>query len=186
MTDSNVILVGNGPSLKQSEFGSTIDKFDTVVRFNNYETKGYERNVGSKTDIWSTRVCETVKNRDEGEFSKIFGVVNYCIYTTAIERLVPSFLMSYEKATIINKLITKGYSKMFGYDRNKNWLTVGIITLLYLLDNQYDHVHLCGFSGDTTKHYFKMDPKDPQFHNFEMEAAYIKKLENQGKVTILF
>ena len=32
--------------------GREIDKFDIVVRFNNYPISGYEEHIGKKTDIW--------------------------------------------------------------------------------------------------------------------------------------
>jgi predicted O-methyltransferase YrrM len=51
---SNVILVGNGPSLLASKKGSTIDQFDEVVRFNRFRMRGYEDHIGSKTTVWST------------------------------------------------------------------------------------------------------------------------------------
>ena len=35
------------------EFGSIVDlEFDIVVRFNRFKTKGYEKYVGTKTDVW--------------------------------------------------------------------------------------------------------------------------------------
>ena len=47
-----VLLVGNGPSIRERGFGCTIDSFDTVVRFNSFVTKGLEEHTGSKTSLW--------------------------------------------------------------------------------------------------------------------------------------
>ena len=48
-----ILLVGSGASLINSELGHIIDNFDgKVCRFNMYDTKGYEKDVGSKTDVW--------------------------------------------------------------------------------------------------------------------------------------
>jgi hypothetical protein len=48
-----ILLVGSGASLINSELGHIIDNFDgKVCRFNMYNTEGYEKDVGSKTDIW--------------------------------------------------------------------------------------------------------------------------------------
>ena len=52
---SNIILVGNGPSILENEFGSKIDQFDKVVRFNNFEVEGYEKYVGSKCSVLARR-----------------------------------------------------------------------------------------------------------------------------------
>ncbi len=46
-----VVFVGNAPSMKGSNMGAWIDNFDVVVRFNECITVGYEKDVGSKTDI---------------------------------------------------------------------------------------------------------------------------------------
>lgn len=50
----NVVIIGNGPSaLEGKEFGSKIDGYDEVVRFNNFQTKasGLEKWVGSKCTV---------------------------------------------------------------------------------------------------------------------------------------
>ena len=49
------LLIGNGPAALAKEMGQEIDDFDgMVVRFNNYTTGIWARNVGSRTDIWVT------------------------------------------------------------------------------------------------------------------------------------
>ena len=47
-----VLLVGNGPSIRERGVGHAIDSFDTVVRFNSFVTKGFEEHAGSKTTLW--------------------------------------------------------------------------------------------------------------------------------------
>ena len=47
-----VLLVGNGPSIRERGLGGTIDGFDTVVRFNSFVTKGLEEHTGSRTSLW--------------------------------------------------------------------------------------------------------------------------------------
>jgi hypothetical protein len=64
---SEVILVGNGASVMDQELGKTIDSFDTVVRFNWFHIKGFEKQVGSKTDIWFTTVYDKIRLRNTYE-----------------------------------------------------------------------------------------------------------------------
>ncbi|MEP4888646.1 MAG: glycosyltransferase family 29 protein [Aliiglaciecola sp.] len=45
-----VAVIGSSPSLMKKELGSEIDSFQAVFRFNGALTKGFERNVGSKSD----------------------------------------------------------------------------------------------------------------------------------------
>ncbi|WP_439412924.1 glycosyltransferase family 29 protein [Enterobacter ludwigii] len=47
-----VAVVGNGPSELGAGRGREIDGYDIVVRFNNYDTRGFEGDYGVKTDVW--------------------------------------------------------------------------------------------------------------------------------------
>ena len=49
---SKVIIVGNSPTVLNYENGKWIDSFDVVIRVNRCATEGFEKNIGSKTDIW--------------------------------------------------------------------------------------------------------------------------------------
>ena len=48
---NNVALVGSSAILLEKEYGSLIDSYDTVIRFNRAPTIGFETHVGSKTTI---------------------------------------------------------------------------------------------------------------------------------------
>ena len=50
----NVIFVSNSPVVLNKELGQEIDKFDIVIRCNDFEIDGYEKHVGTKTNIWSS------------------------------------------------------------------------------------------------------------------------------------
>jgi hypothetical protein len=50
----SLILVGSAPSLRASNQGEWIDSFDVVVRFNGCAIRGFEQDVGSRTDILVT------------------------------------------------------------------------------------------------------------------------------------
>ena len=50
--ERSIIVVGNGESLRDSGLGSVIDSYETVVRFNHFKTKGFEKDVGTKTSVW--------------------------------------------------------------------------------------------------------------------------------------
>jgi hypothetical protein len=53
-TESKVIIIGNSPILLENEYGSLIDSYDVVIRINKCPTIGFEKHIGSKTDIWAT------------------------------------------------------------------------------------------------------------------------------------
>ncbi|XP_022097477.1 CMP-N-acetylneuraminate-beta-1,4-galactoside alpha-2,3-sialyltransferase-like isoform X3 [Acanthaster planci] len=48
------VIVGNGGLIKDTSLGKVIDNFDVVLRINDAPTKGYEKDVGSKTTM---RMC---------------------------------------------------------------------------------------------------------------------------------
>tara|TARA_Y100000816_G_C26108368_1_gene590162 strand:- start:3611 stop:4300 length:690 start_codon:yes stop_codon:yes gene_type:complete len=52
--NSKVIIIGNSPSVLNYEYGSIIDSYDVVIRINRCLTTGFEKYIGSKTDIWAT------------------------------------------------------------------------------------------------------------------------------------
>lgn len=51
-----VVLVGSSPEVLEQEAGDKIDEFDVVVRFNAYQLKGFEKNVGTKETIWAVNL----------------------------------------------------------------------------------------------------------------------------------
>ena len=50
----NVCIIGNSKSILKQKNGSKIDSFDTVVRINTFKIEGFEKHVGTKTDIFAT------------------------------------------------------------------------------------------------------------------------------------
>jgi len=64
---NSVILVGNGLSGKDHEFGDFIDSHDTVVRFGWYDNnlERSKKYTGSKTDIWVTAQYDPVRAKQK-------------------------------------------------------------------------------------------------------------------------
>ena len=62
---TGVVVVGNGRSVLATECGRAIDRFATVVRFNEYKLDEFAPHVGSKTDLWvlSDYVCVKLLNK---------------------------------------------------------------------------------------------------------------------------
>ena len=53
-TTSRVIIIGNSPSILLHNYGKQIDSYDVVIRLNRCVTKGFEKFIGNKIDIWAT------------------------------------------------------------------------------------------------------------------------------------
>lgn len=68
-----IILIGNGPSVLDGELGSVIDGFGTVVRLNNFQTKGFEASTGQRTDIWIMNAGSCILPREISCFKEVVG-----------------------------------------------------------------------------------------------------------------
>jgi len=53
-SNNDIIIIGNGECVLDKANGELVDTFDTVARLGSYVTEGFEKFVGSKTDIIST------------------------------------------------------------------------------------------------------------------------------------
>ncbi len=63
LADASILIIGNGPSAAKHELGREIDKFDQIIRINNYVTDHMESQVGSRTDIWVNGANQGLKKR---------------------------------------------------------------------------------------------------------------------------
>lgn len=52
--NTRICVVGNSPKALKKQMGDTINQFDKVIRINDFVIKGYERFIGTKSDIWVT------------------------------------------------------------------------------------------------------------------------------------
>jgi len=66
------IVIGNAPSVLFNEYGHIIDQFDVVIRMNSFEIDGYEKYVGTKTNIWSRTHGEEMAVKDGANFDEVW------------------------------------------------------------------------------------------------------------------
>jgi hypothetical protein len=67
---NKILLIGNGGSLLKRRLGVFIDEFDgEVARFNDFEIKGYEQYIGTRTDLWI--ISEKYKNKERLDINKL-------------------------------------------------------------------------------------------------------------------
>ncbi len=187
-SDDNIILVGNGPIVCNYDIGDKIDQFDKVVRFNNFETKNYEKHVGTKIDLWSMRVCFTIKYKKLESKPIVVGFINYCKYTPQIisEHLQPwkGRFVEYNPQ-VIGPEFAQSYSRIFKYDPQNTWFSVGMLTIFMLLGLGVQKLTIHGFGGDPSKHYFDLPPQNYTGHNFRIERKIIEYLHRKGKLEYL-
>jgi len=66
-----VIIIGNSPSVLSQKLGNVVDSHDIVIRINRCITKGYEENIGKKTNIWATTSNENIDNFIPDAYDKL-------------------------------------------------------------------------------------------------------------------
>lgn len=173
-----IVLVGSGPSLLGSNLGAVIDAFDNVVRFNEYQTQGYEQDVGSKVTHW-VRNDLVPSDARTGQKETFLAVPSFKRWTRLknplahCERRIPW-------------RIQKSIRKVTG-SWKKDWPSSGLLALAYFLGH-YPHIHVAGFDAMTPDefrnyHYYG----DPEYcpHPPHLERAYLDSVCNQGRVTRL-
>ncbi|WP_241651005.1 glycosyltransferase family 29 protein, partial [Rosenbergiella nectarea] len=133
-SNKRIALVGNGPSEIDTRNGEIIDKFDIVIRFNNFMTDGFEKDYGKKTDIWVRNSAgNDIRNKiDIGEYSAVIWEADY-----------HHFPFHYDDLHTINSQLTLHPDKISNFDSITHQLlskkyqitqpTTGLITLFYLV-----------------------------------------------------
>ncbi len=188
---ASVILVGNGPSvLLRGECGAEIDAFDQVVRFNWFAIRGFERFVGTRTDLWSTFGRGSLP-RDEDQRPQ------RAIYTHG--KKPKRFVFPVRETYGIPRPFHDGVraelqaaTTRTGEARAKLLPTSGLTVALWLLRaHGLRELTLFGFDHFSKKesgmhHYWvPSNFKKPAEHDGDLEAVMFAALATQGRVRYL-
>ena len=150
-TYGGVLVVGNGRSVLGCRAGPAVDRFSTVVRFNDFQIEGFESDVGRKTDIWvvsdwtATKLFAKYPERKVPTIIavpyKFMGKPYYHERRAEVDKELSEELRArctFVPAEDVQRLIEENH---FG-DR---WPSSGLITIVYLLNQGKPRVHLHGF-----------------------------------------
>jgi hypothetical protein len=182
------ILVGNGTSLLDHNFGNKIDSFDLVVRFNMFKIFGYEQNVGSKVDIWALNEMILLKNFH-------YEWLHYPIPQPPAIIMAPFDGHRHyddvlkigplpENTTIISR--EDAYKISQEYDSTyKCWPSTGMMAIFY-----FKPCTIIGFDGFTKlkNNHFEYAPwyeNQDIGHNQERECYFLKKFIDSGEIECL-
>lgn len=168
-----VIVVGNSTSVLSQELGEIIDSYDVVVRVNHCPTKGYEKFIGQKINIWATTKTSIYKdNFVPEEFSNL----TYVWHRTNKTKF-KSDLPSHKKIPEYIMYKNNDFKKNFGHLIDSNWFLKGTnqelcTGLLAILTSTlfYKDVTIVGFTFYTEENaqknsdysYYRRDQLDSQ------------------------
>lgn len=156
MKEQGTLLIGPSPHLMGKNLGQFIDSFDTVVRMNNALAIGNNIDYGSKTDIL---VVNDLWQKNNPILTKKYE-------TTLNFKLV-------KKQQILQNYNPFYLEEPYSTARNHN---LGVLSCLYLIQNNYSHIYLIGYSFyKTDKFYVK---------NYWQEGADINQPKHSQDSTI--
>lgn len=170
----DIVLVGNGGSLKGSGKGSLIDSFGTVVRFNEFTTTGYAKDVGSKLDTWATNegpLWHAMRNDDVPRGTLQIFMVPFTKHTRPMiyEKIYSEIFdkPQFNRSILCSLLSAVMATDIFTRHKSDKWASTGLIAVLHYASSlltQYRHnrdvvrrIYLAGFDlfeGKEAHHYW--------------------------------
>ena len=191
----SILIIANGESILNNDYGQFIDKHSVVARINNYQTKGFENQIGSKTDIWLNGANSKLKLQSI-QYSNIIVLMPSKVILKKKSDLnghvSKQLRLGKEKYTIMPLSDIQYFENQVGYNR----LTTGLYSILWALKN-YNEVIIYGFDffQESKAHYYdnsfsklliKHDiVKKGQKHNNSLEKEFVNNLINQKKIKTL-
>ena len=173
MTD--IVVIGNGPSVLERRVGSLIDQFLTVVRINNYVIAGYEDHVGSKEDVWTRSGTDAVFDRIDEHIPTVLWFVPLPGWEESRQRIGPIMRRvdaAGENHVLVERRQIEDLTDRYFGGRTDVRPTTGLYTIFYFLE-KHQQVHIHGFdffeTHKTQMHYFdesvkkRMNGHDPDF-----------------------
>lgn len=180
------ILVGNGASLKLGQAGSRIDAFDEVVRFNDFQIRGYEGAVGTKTTMWvaggRNKIPTDVARPEKMLF--MHGETGNPGYPALEVYRVPM--------TFFNDLRERVRDMSQRQDKKPLLPSAGLVATSWLLHLGATGLTLAGFDHfsrvqSASHHYWLGDRKygPPNDHDPDVEASIFSEMIESGRVSRL-
>lgn len=186
-SESNCIVIGNGPSLLEQELGLKIDKFEEIIRFNRFAIKNYEKHVGSKTTIWSTFGRGEKPTDPEIKPERIIFIHG--------ERGNPSFEpkeMTRIPLCFYNNLRDRLKSETVFQDNREIFIpSSGVLVICWLLTHYFKKITIAGFDhfskDNSSLHHYWVNKKftKPKEHDGLWEKQIIEDYIKEGKITRL-
>ncbi|XP_053492794.1 ST3 beta-galactoside alpha-2,3-sialyltransferase 3a isoform X1 [Ictalurus furcatus] len=187
------IVIGNGGILFNKSLGSTIDKYDVVIRLNEAPVSGYEKDVGSKTTMRITYPEGAIQKPELYEKSSLFVLsafkpsdFKWLKHIVFKEKLIPrgtdGFWKSVARAVpreaadmrILNPyFIQEAAFQFIGLPHNNGHMgrgnipTLGTVAITMALHN-CDEVAVVGFSYDMG------NPQSPLHYYEKLKMLAIK------------
>lgn len=207
--NKSIVIMGNGASLKNSGLGNKIDEFDEVVRINDWKTRGFENDAGTKTTIWG------LYNPIKGAVNFISGYRGYGYSKDEIIDIADSireiwYICWKEDNLLESWKLNTPIKQLKLYDRIKRHQSIEFskkiskiiyppttgFNLICTMSSIYDKIYLAGFDfagttqpNMTNHHYYGKkklkDVLEREIHNPHLEYEIVKRMIGEGKIEFL-
>eukprot|EP00118_Oscarella_pearsei_P017756 m.178569 g.178569 ORF g.178569 m.178569 type:complete len:380 (+) comp39179_c0_seq25:26-1165(+) len=183
-------VVGNSDILSGSNKGQLIDSHEVVFRFNNYETKGYEKDVGNKTTFQNLyrRIAKYYKPP-----SRVIVITQALVELTWVENVHKVGIDKKKVLLLHPDFIYLVRTWLKSVDSSyKNIPSSGIYTLLLAL-YVCDEVSIFGFgvNGSYYGHYYgvrgkvsRVPLRQTSYHMWDTEKMLRDRLQTVGVIKV--
>uniref|UniRef100_A0A8C5D8E1 CMP-N-acetylneuraminate-beta-galactosamide-alpha-2,3-sialyltransferase 1 n=1 Tax=Gouania willdenowi TaxID=441366 RepID=A0A8C5D8E1_GOUWI len=188
-------VVGNSPRLRGANYGEIIDSKDVVIRINNGQVHGFEKDVGTKT-THRAMYPESAQNLDNSTHLLLFAFKMLDLQwlleasTTGFNGRSYAPIISRINANKNLVMVVNPAFMRYVHDkwlaRKASYPSTGIMTVVLAL-YICDEVHVFGFGADTKghwSHYWEPQSKTPvnSVHPGSFEYSIIEQLDKQGRL----
>ena len=189
------VVVASGGSVLDKELGDKIDNFDLVVRTNLAKFEGFEKHVGSRTDVrfLSHKTFGNTLPKEDFSAYDLNYVPNsdsHLIIRSAgnIGSMIPGFALNKDGVNTFS-ILDLDYNTYLDRQLNSgHWCTVGFSAVHTMMDLGCE-VYIHGFdfySESTSYHYYENVSKRAQTgrvnHPMKNEKVYIDYLVDIDKI----
>mmetsp|Transcript_34544 Transcript_34544/g.90401 ORF Transcript_34544/g.90401 Transcript_34544/m.90401 type:complete len:242 (-) Transcript_34544:278-1003(-) len=186
-----VCIVGNGRSVLSQSAGSVVDRFDTVLRFNDFQIPGYEEHVGSKTSVWVVSDWTIIKllNKYPDRSLPVLCAIPFRFmgkpYYAARRGEVEKELTPAQRKRVTFISLETARNLIGGRNFGDRWPSSGLLTIMHMLEAQsHEHVFVHGFDFfkeiDGKIHY--MEDTHTANHHAAEEERICLELMQQGQL----
>ena len=191
----SILIIANGESILNNDYGEFIDKHPLVARINNYQTEGFEKQIGSKTDIWFNGANSKLKLQSTKYSDIIVLMPSQVILKKEADlngHVSKRLKLNKEEYTTVSLSNIQTFENQVGYNR----LTTGLYSILWALKN-YNEVIIHGFDffQESKAHYYDNSLsklliknniiKKGQKHNNILEKQFVNNLISDNKIKTL-
>lgn len=186
-----VCIVGNGRSVLSQSAGPAVDKFETVLRFNEFQTSGFEKHVGTKTSVWVLSDWTIVKliNKYPDRSMPVLCAVPYRFmgkpYYATRRAEVEAQLTPAQRKRVSFIAMETARELIEGRNFGDRWPSSGLLTIMHMLSAQeHKRVYVHGFDFfkeiDGKIHY--MEDTHTANHHAAEEERICSEFMRQGRV----